>query len=567
MINLHPGFILIAAGLLMLVLPYKARIAAGIIGPVFAVFSVIQLSEASSMVYRFTRDITLEFIKADRLAIVFALIFSIISLIAGIYSLKTENKGEKCAMLVYAGSSICVALAGDYISLVTFWELMALSSWFVVWSGKWKNTKRASYRYLALHFFGGNMLLAGVIVLYCKGITEVGALTPDMGIAFWLVLIGVGVNAALVPLHTWIPDAYPEAGIEGTVYLGSFTTKVGIYCLIRMFAGTEFLLVFGVIMALYGAAMALIENDLRRLLSYHIISQLGFMVVALAAGGALGIDGASAHAFNNILYKAALLMCAGAVIKATGKRKITELGGLYKKMPITAICFLIASFAISGMPFLNGFASKALIMEALTEGGYTLCHWLMTVASIGTWISVALKINWFVFFGPGADAESAEKLNCKKTPWYMNLAMVASALSCIITGVMPKLLYNTLPYASDGNPFTMHHILEYVALFIGSTAVFYIFRRIMAPHDMISLDFDWIYRKPLAYFVFGISKALHRFFSCSDLYAMKAIGTVKSVTGHKRPHKHREEYAPIGVFMLGMIVVITASAVVIGVLV
>lgn len=563
MTNLHPGLILVFAGLLMLVLPQRTRNAVAMVAPLIALLGALNLKETSSLVYEFTQDLGLELIKADRLAVVFVLIFVLITIVAGVYSLKSENRVEKCAMLVYAGSSICVTLAGDYITLVAFWEIMAISSWLVVWSGGRKNSKRVSFRYLVLHLFGGNMLLAGVIVLYCKGITQVGILTPDMGLAFWLVLIGVGVNAAMVPLHTWVPDAYPEATVEGTVYLCSFTTKVGIYCLIRMFAGTEFLIIVGVVMALFGAAMALIENDLRRLLSYHIISQLGYMVVALAIGGSLGIDGATAHAFNNIIYKATLIMCAGAVIKATKKRKITELGGLYKKMPVTAVCFLIASFAISGVPFFNGFASKALVMEAIAEGGYEICYWLMTIASIGTWLSIAMKINWFVFFGTGHPDE-AKNIKCEGIPWYMNFAMVVSALACIITGIWPNLLYDILPFASDGNPFTLEHIVEYVALFMGSTIVFYILRKIMAPHNMISLDFDWLYRKPLAYAVFGISKGVHSIFMAVDVKVMKGVGFVKAITGHKRAPKMREEYAPTSVFMLSMVIVCVLLAIVIG---
>ena len=556
MSNLHPGFILMASGILMLLLPYRGRIVLGVIAPALAIWSSLQLGAESSLNYAFTPDITLELIKADRLAICFVMIFAIITLIADIYALKTQSKTEKCAMLIYAGSSISVALAGDYISLIAFWEIMAVSSWFIVWSGKQPESRRASYRYLVLHFFGGNMLLAGVIALYCNGITQVGALTSDVGPAFWFILIGVGVNAAIVPLHTWVPDAYPEATVEGTIFLGSFTTKVGVYCLIRMFAGTELLLVAGVTMALYGAAMALIENDLRRLLSYHIISQLGYMVVALAAGGALGIDGAAAHAFNNILYKGTLLMCVGAVIKGTGKGKITELGGLYKVMPVTSLCFLLASFAISGIPLFNGFVSKALVMEALTEGGHTACYWLMTVASIGTWMSVALKINYFVFFGPG----SGEKHQVAPAPWYMNLAMITGAASCIITGVFPELLYRILPYSSSGNPFTLHHIMEYVALFLGSSVVFFGLRKIMAPHDMVSLDFDWFYRKPLAKVVFGISKVLHEFFKGWDVNVMRAVGGVKAVLAYNRPKHRQEEFMPVGVFMVGIIVVCVICA-------
>lgn len=552
--NLHPGLILIAAGILALALPYKARIAASIIAPVLAITAVCMLSSESALTYDFTSTITLNLIHADRLSIVFSLIFAIISLIAGIYGLKVESKTEKCAMLVYAGSSICVTLAGDFISLIGFWEIMAVASWYVVYAGKTDKAKRASYRYLVLHFFGGNMLLAGVILLQVNGITEVGALTVEAGPAFWLVLIGISVNAAVVPLHTWIPDAYPEATYEGTVYLGSFTTKVGIYCLIRIFAGTEFLLVAGVIMAIYGAAMALIENDLRRLLSYHIVSQLGFMVVALACGSAVGIDGAAAHAFNNILYKGTLLMCAGAVIKATGKRKITELGGLAGKMPVTALCFLAASLAISGMPFFNGFASKALVMEAIEEGGYHVTYWLMTVAGVGTWMSVALKINYFVFFGkePGIGKEN---IKVEALPGYMNLAMILGALSCIVTGVMPGLLYNILPFATDAHPFTLHHIAEYVALFIGSTAAFFAFKKIMMPHDQLSLDFDWFYRKPMAFAVFGFSRLVHELFMHANNSVMVAFGHMKAALNtpwdkfswYDRPD---EENMSIGIFMM-----------------
>ena len=201
---------------------------------------------------------------------------------------------------------------------------------------------------------GGNLLLAGIVIKLAQGSTLIEPLAGTGDAAYWLILAGVAVNAAIPPLNAWIADAYPESTMGGTVYMGSYTTKVGVFCLIKLFAGTELLLYFGVFMAVWGVCRAVLENDLRRLLAYHIISQVGYMIASLAIGGETGIDGASAHAFNHILYKGTLLMCAGAVIKVTGKRKISQLGGLASKMPVTAICFLISSMAIAGFPLLNG---------------------------------------------------------------------------------------------------------------------------------------------------------------------------------------------------------------------
>jgi len=163
------------------------------------------------------------------------------------------------------------------------------------------------------------------MILCADGNFDLQLLAGGTGAGYWLVFIGVAVNAAIPPLHTWVADAYPESTPAGTVYMGSFTTKVAIYALIRLFAGTEWLVIVGGLMAVFGACMALIENDLRKLLSYHIVSQLGMMVAGLATGLAVGIDGAALHAAFNILYKGVLLMAAGAVFVATGKKKISEL--------------------------------------------------------------------------------------------------------------------------------------------------------------------------------------------------------------------------------------------------
>lgn len=547
--SLHPGLILILTGILAFVLPQKARQIAALAGPVFALWALWMLEHGSVMEFAFFGGITMELLHVDLLAKAFGLIFCIVAIIAGIYSFDAEDRGEKAAALIYAGSSLGVVFAGDWISLICFWEVMAVASWYLVWAGRTQKAKRASYRYLVMHFFGGNMLLAGAIVLCADGNFDLQLLTGQTGAGYWLVLIGVAVNAAIPPLHTWVADAYPESTPAGTVYMGSFTTKVAIYALIRLFAGTEWLVIVGGLMAVFGACMALIENDLRKLLSYHIVSQLGMMVAGLATGLAAGIDGAALHAAFNVLYKGVLLMAAGAVFVATGKRKISELGGLYKKMPVTAGCFLIASLSIAGMPFLNGFVSKGLIMEALHDD--TLGYWLVMLAGIGTWLSITMKINYFVFFG-----KTENDVVCDRVPVYMNIAMVLGAGLCVITGLLPGLGYSLMPNQTVGHPFTAAHILEYIGLFIGATIPFALLIKKMAPHDYLSLDFDWIYRKPLAAVVFRLSKSIHDAFVHCEGTANRVTETVKHLLNdparvlYNATHWHKdEEELPIGIFI------------------
>jgi len=440
--------------------------------------------------------------------------------INSVYSFDIQDKWEKGISVIYGGSIIAATLAGDIITMIVFWEVAAFSAAYLIYAKHTRRSSRSALRYLLMHAFGGNMLLVGFLLHAAQtnslGIPKFTALGGSA--AFWFVLIGVGVNALVPPFSSWISDSYPESTIAGTVYMCGYTTKLGIYAMIRIFAGTEALVYVGVFMALYGVLMALLENDLRRLFSYHIMSQLGYMVAALAIGGAWGIDGASSHAFNHILYKGVLMMCSGAVIMATGKRKITELGGLRKKMPITAWTFLIASLSIAGMPFLNGFASKSIIMHAVSLSGHETAALLLTVTSIGTWLSVALKVNWFVFFG-----KARSEFEVKPIPVSMKTGMILGASGCIILGVYPSLLYRIMPYKISVNPFNISHIAEYIILFVGATLVFWIFRVKMLPHDELSLDFDWFFRKPLAKFVNCVSLGLNRFTAWADRRSLNFV--------------------------------------------
>lgn len=527
MYNLHPGLLLIAAGLLMFILPQKARGQVAIAASAAALAAMILLGENAELNYRFTAELTLQLLCVDKLSWAFGLIFCVIAVIASIYSLGdrkrlregqgTDRQGccERAAALIYAGCSISVVFAGDWISLICFWEGMAIASCYLVFAGGSRKAVRASYRYLVMHLFGGNLLLAGAMFIMIRQGMELHTLTGGNGPGYWLVLLGVCINAGIPPFHTWIADAYPESTPSGTVYMGSYTTKAAIYALIRLFAGTEWLVLVGAVMAVFAACMALIENDLRRLLSYHIVSQLGMMAAALGTGEAAGIDGATLHAAFNILYKGVLLMGAGAVMTATGKTKITQLGGLGRKMPVTSVCFLMASLSIAGMPFLNGFASKALIMEALHD--FPLAYWLVMLAGVGTWLSITLKINYFVFFGKKFVEEMHRGHQpadfCKKVPAAMEIAMILGTVLCVVTGLMPEPFYEMMPNGTLVHPFTAEHIFEYIGLFIGATVPFVLLLPKMAPHDLLSLDFDWVYRKGLGPLLRGLSCSINKVFA------------------------------------------------------
>ena len=568
MFSLHPGLILILGRILILILPKKAEKWIALAASIVAMGAWFTLSADTEMTFNVADLVTMSLVRVDMISRVFSLIFVIIALISAVYSFKDLGKGQKAALLIYAGGSICTVLCADLISFLCFWELMAIASAYAVYSGSGPDAKRSSYRYLVMHLFGGNMVLAGIVVLMTQGVTEVTNISDLSGAAFWLMLIGIGVNAAMPPFHTWLPDSYPEATPEGMVYLGSFTTKVAIYALIRFFSGTEWLALYGVLMSIFAACMAMIANDLRKILSYHIISQLGMMIAGLATGSMMGVAGATLHAAFHIMYKGTLIMGIGNIFYSTkGLRNVSDLAGLWKKMPFTAICFLIASLSIAGFPFLNGFAGKTLTMHALSDGGFAASHLLMTVAGVGTWLSVTLKINWFVFFRK-PDSDKLANIKCEKVPLYRNIAIGAGAALCVFNGVWPKLAYNMM----GQEPHHLHlfspvHVIQYIVLFAAATVPFVVLYKRMVPHEGFNLDLDFFYRRGITVAVYSIGRALHDAFGfCMNIYdkLARSLSTILNMPyALRRKYGDREiledeERLPIGVTinLIGFFVII-----------
>lgn len=502
----HPGFILILAGLLACKAPAILRKALLILGPAMALGAAFMLPEAAVLDITFLGH-KLNVVQADKLSWIFTFAFSVLALVSSLYGLNCKSGLEAMSALGYAGSAICLVLCRDWMSFIFFWEALAVTSVFLVWCNNTPESRRAGFRYILVHMLGGNLLLFGIFLLVGQtGNYTVQSLTnAPHNLAYWAILAGVCVNVAMPPVNGWLVDAYSNSTLSGGVYMSCLTTKVAVYALLRLFSGTELIMWGGVLMALYGALYAIMENDMRKLLAHHIISQTGFMVAGCGIGTGLAMNGATAHAFCDIIFKSLLFMCAGAVIYATGLKKINQVGNMARRLPIVALCFFSAAFSIAGIPGFNGFISKAITVNASAAAGQDLVYLLLEVASIGTFLSIPLKMGWFIFLRK--EDKGSQIVN--PLPWHMTLAMCISGTLCFLYGVVPDLLYRHLPFASEVYvPFTAPHVLQYVQMLGMAMIPFMMYLHKMEPHTAISLDTDWFYRKPFAAVVSGVSGAM-----------------------------------------------------------
>jgi multicomponent Na+:H+ antiporter subunit D len=300
------------------------------------------------------------------------------------------------------------------------------------------------------------------------------------------------------------PDAYPEATATGAVFLTAFTTKSAVYALIRGYAGTEILVWLGAVMAVYGVVYAVLENDARRLLAYHIVSQVGYMVCGVGIGTQLALNGATAHAFAHILYKGLLFMGAGAVLHMTGLRKLSDMGGLYKTMPLTLGLYMVGAFAISAVPLFSGFVSKSMVVSAAAETHKTWIFLLLTLASSGTFLHTGLKLPYYMFFA------GDHGLRAEEPPRNMLVAMALAAAACLLIGIVPAVLYAHLPYEAGYQPYTVRHLISTTGLLGFTAAGFFLLLRHLDPEPSISLDTDWVYRRGLPLTLGVVEGALAR---------------------------------------------------------
>ena len=432
--------------------------------------------------------------RPDDLNLIFGYVFHIAAVLGAIFAWRVKNPVHQSATLVYAGSALGAVFCGDLVTLFIFWELMALSSAFLVWCGGTRNSVQAGTRYLVIQIISGMLLLAGTVLHY----QDTGSLEFTYmglsGVASTLIFIAFGIKCAFPLLHNWLTDAYPESTPAGTVFLSAYTTKVAVYALARGFAGVEILVYIGMIMTCFPIFYAVIENDLRRVLAYSMINQIGFMVCGIGIGTELAINGAAAHAFNDVIFKGLLMMSMGAVLYRTGKINGSDLGGLYKSMPKTATLCIVGAASISAFPLFSGFVSKSMVMSAALYEGYHGVWIALLFASAGVFHHAGIKIPFFAFFAHDSG------IRVKEAPTSMLIAMGIAAVLCIGIGSFPQFLYNLLPYDTDYTPYDATHVLAQIQLLLFSALAF-VWLKLSGiyPPELRStnIDAEWIYRKGL----------------------------------------------------------------------
>jgi multicomponent Na+:H+ antiporter subunit D len=541
---LPPPAIYLLGGLLVPLCRGHLRRALLLALPALVFVNLIRLPAGDSWVLTFMgQDLVLA--RIDRLSLIFGYIFILINFITQIYALHVEDTVQNMAGPLYTGSALGVVFAGDLFSFFIFWELMTVFATLLIWARRSRQSMGAGFRYLLVHAAGGLILLAGIVLhVYHTGSIAFGLIGLGGGPGAMLIFIGFGINCAWPLLHCWLTDAYPESTVAGTVFLSALTTKAAVYALARAYPGTEALIWIGAAMTGFPIFFAVIENDLRRVLAYSLINQVGFMVCGIGIGTQLAINGAVAHAFNDILFKGLLFMSMGAVLYRTGKINATALGGLYRTMPFTCIFCIVGAASISAFPLFSGFVSKSMVMDAAGQGHLRLIWFILLFASAGVFHHAGIKIPFFAFFAHDSG------LRPKEAPLHMLVAMGVTAFLCIFIGSFPQFLYRLLPYQPVGyEPYTIPHVVAQTQiLFFSALAFTLLLLSGIYPAEMrcVNLDADWIYRKGGRVFYRAMNWTFNGLNAvCNQLLAVKFTGAVNRFARNAPARISRLALAPL----------------------
>ena len=513
MSSLHPFTIFLIGGMLAALAPRRWVGIIVLLTPALGLVNLLAMGPG--MTWRVdVLDYRLDLFRADKLALLFGYLFHIAVFIGALFALHLRDRVQQTAALLYGGSTIGAVFAGDLIVFFLFWELAAVTSVFLIWARRTERAMASGMRYLIIQVVSGLLFFAGVLLL----IQETGEFAFNYigldGPASWLILIALGIKCGFPLAHNWLTDAYPEATPTGVVFLSALTTKLAVYALARAYPGTELLVYIGATMTVFPIFYAVIENDLRRVLCYSMINQVGFMVVGIGIGTALAMNGAVGHAFVHVIYKSLLFMSMGAVLHMTGRINGSDLGGLYKSMPMTTIFCIVGAASISAFPLFSGFVTKSMIMAAALEEGYSGV-WLMLVFAL-SWVYAGIKVPYFAFFAHDAGIRTGEP------PLNMRAAMAIGAVLCIAIGVYPAALYALLPFPVDYEPYTISHALAQTQLlFFGALAFVWLNLSGLYPPELKSLNIDaeWLYRRLAPRLALGAGAVIGR----ADRAARRAV--------------------------------------------
>ena len=491
MTELPPFLIFYGAAIMVALLPHRLGQVILLATPLTGGLVLLGMTADADLQWSIM-NLVLEPLRVDRLSLLFGYLFHIAAFLGIVFSLHLRDRLQAITSLLYAGSALGAVFAGDLLTLFFFWEMLALTSAFLIFARKTERARRAGIRYLIIQVVSGVLLLAGALMLYRQNnslaFNHIGLETFGGS----LIFLAFGIKCAFPLLHNWLTDAYPEATVTGTVFLSAFTTKVAVYALARGFAGTEALVYIGAVMTCFPIFYAVIENDLRRVLAYSMINQIGFMVVGIGLCTVLALNGAIAHAFNDVIFKGLLMMSMGAVLYRTGRMNGSDLGGLYKSMPVTTTLCIVGAASISAFPLFSGFVSKSMVMVAVLDEGHPVVWLALLFASAGVFHHAGIKIPFFAFFAHDSGIRTTEP------PLNMLIAMGIAAILCVFIGSYPWLLYSLLPFEVNYVPFDRSHVLAQFQLLVFSAAAFtWLKISGIYPPELHStnIDAEWFYRR------------------------------------------------------------------------
>lgn len=447
---------------------------------------------------------TLDIARINKLSLLFGYVYVTAAFCMNIYALGVKNDWEHVAAMIYVGSALGAIFAGDLFTLFFCLEIMSWAPFFLLLFRGTKKAMGAAVRYILWHHFSGLCILAGILIhSHHSGSIEFAHMPWGWGGEYLgsnLMLLGFIINAATTPFHSWLSDSYSEASPSGSIYMTAYTTKTAIFCLIIAFSGMPLLMWMGAIQAVFALFLAVLENDGRRLCSYHIISQIGYMVAGVGMGTEMGLNGAASHALCHIIYNALLYMGAGCALVVVGTTKFNELGGLYKYMPIAFWLYMVGGFSISGFPLFNGFISKTMTIEAAEFIQRPIIYLLLEGATVGTFLHTGLKLPWNIWLQgrdePPPEIRSKLKDSALNTPVHMLIGMGILAFLCILLGVFPNILYVMLPYPVEFVPFTLTRVFSITQMFIFSFLGFWLLRKLVRGYPAYVIDTDWLVRIP-----------------------------------------------------------------------
>ena len=513
---IHPGLVICLGGLLIPFIPWRrVKLAYFLLLPLIGLAILVSTSMGvfgtippwPAALHKWNipfLQYTLDIARINKMSILFGYVYVIAAFCMNIYALGVKNDWEHVVAMIYVGSSLGAIFAGDFFTLFFCLEIMSWAPFFLILFRGTKKAQGAAIRYILWHHFSGVCILAGILIhAHHSGSIEFAHMPWGWDWKYLgsnLMLLGFVINAATTPFHSWLSDTYSESTPSGSVYMTAFTTKTAIFCLITTFSGVPLLMWMGAIQAVFALFLAVLENDGRRLCSYHIISQIGYMVAGVGMGTEMGINGAASHALCHIIYNALLYMGAGCALVVVGTAKFNELGGLYKYMPIAFWLYMIGGFSISGFPLFNGFISKAMTIEAAEFIQRPIIYLLLEGATVGTFLHTGLKLPWNIWLQgreePPAKIRAKLKDSAFNTPVHMLIGMGILAFLCIFMGVYPKILYDMLPYPVEFVPFTVTRVFSITQMFIFAFLGFWILRKMVRGYPTYVIDTDWLVRIP-----------------------------------------------------------------------